>query len=306
MEKIATQEDKFIVKFKGTRGSYPVPKSNFLKFGGNTASVELKCGNQTVILDAGTGIIDIGQDETTKSQTPHKATILISHLHQDHIQGLPFYKPLYIPSTTINLFGSAPNNENLKETLKTILFDKVFPLGLDEIKSNFNIKNFSDEIVITINQNGDIKLYNSKDADIPQNKKDIIISAYKTPMHPKNGCLCIKIQYSGKTLIYATDKESQNSSDNDFINFAKNCDCLIHDAQYTNDDYLNPKHPKKGYGHSTFEMAIDIAHLTNAKKLFFFHYDPEYDDTKLSNLENELTKKYNRVFFAKENYEFEI
>ena len=306
MEKIATQEDKFIAKFKGTRGSYPVPKSNFLKFGGNTASVELKCGNQTIILDAGTGIIDIGQDEIIKSQTPHKATILISHLHQDHIQGLPFYKPLYIPSTTINLFGSAPNNENLKETLKTILFDKVFPLGLDEIKSNFNIENFSDEIVITINQNGDIKLYNSKDADIPQNKKDIIISAYKTPMHPKNGCLCIKIQYSGKTLIYATDKESQNSSDNDFINFAKNCDCLIHDAQYTNDDYLNPKHPKKGYGHSTFEMAIDIAHLTNAKKLFFFHYDPEYDDTKLSNLENELTKKYNRVFFAKENYEFEI
>lgn len=125
-------------------------------------------------------------------------------------------------------------------------------------------------------------------------------------MHPKNGCLCFKIEFKGKTLIYATDKESQNTSDKDFIEFAKNCDFLIHDAQYTNDDYINPTNPKQGFGHSTFEMAVDIAHLTNAKKLFFFHYDPEYNDTKLSHLEKELTKKYNNVFFAKENHEFEI
>ena len=305
MKEIATQENKFKIKFRGTRGSYPVAKANFLNYGGNTACVELKCANQTIILDAGTGIIDIGQDEKLQSEQNNQTTILISHLHQDHIQGLPFYKPLYNSSNTINLFGLKPNNENLKEALKAVLFDKVFPLGIDEIKSNFNIQNLSPENLIVINQDGKIKLYNQND-DIKTNEDDIIISIYKTPMHPKNGCLCFKIKYREKTLVYATDKESQNANDKDFIEFAKNCDCLIHDAQYTNDDYLNPKNPKQGFGHSTFEMAIDIAHLTKAKKLFFFHYDHEYEDNKLSQIEKELTEKFNCVFFAKENYEFEI
>ncbi len=304
MKEIATQEDKFIIKFKGTRGSYPKAQADFLKYGGNTSCIELKCGKQSIILDAGTGIININQDKNTQNQ--YQTTILISHIHQDHIQGLPFFKPLYNSSNTINLFGLNPNESSLKETLKNILFDKVFPLAIDEINSTFNIENFSDKDTIIINQNGNIRKYVSSNDNIPLNKDDIIITAYKTPMHPKNGCLCFKIKFNEKTLVYATDKESKNSSDHDFINFTKNCDCLIHDAQYTNDDYLNPKNPKLGFGHSTFEMAIDIAHLTNAKKLFFFHYDPEYNDIKLSQLEKELTQKYNNVFFAKENYEFEI
>lgn len=305
MKEIAAQKEKFKIKFRGTRGSYPVAKADFLKYGGNTSCVEIKCANQTIILDAGTGIIDIGQDKNLSTQNVHQATILISHIHQDHIQGLPFYKPLYNKTTTLNLYGLNPDKENLKETLKKVLFDKVFPLSIDEIKSNFNIENFSDKNVLIISQNGNIKLYNSEE-NIEISNDDIIISAHKTPMHPKNGCLSFKIKFQGKTLVYATDKESRNSNDKDFIEFAKNCDCLIHDAQYTNEDYFNPKQPKQGYGHSTFEMAIDIAHLTNAKKLFFFHYDPEYDDIKLSKLEKELSEKYNSVFFAKENYEFEI
>ena len=163
MKEIATQENKFKIKFRGTRGSYPVAKANFLNYGGNTACVELKCANQTIILDAGTGIIDIGQDEKLQSEQNNQVTILISHLHQDHIQGLPFYKPLYNSSNTINLFGLKPNNENLKEALKAVLFDKVFPLGIDEIKSNFNIQNLSPKNLIVISQDGKIKLYNQND-----------------------------------------------------------------------------------------------------------------------------------------------
>ena len=87
----------FTIKFRGTRGSYPSPKLNFLKFGGNTACVEVRCGEQLIILDAGTGIIDIGSEEITNSiisndKKPHQATIILSHIHQDHIQGLQFYK----------------------------------------------------------------------------------------------------------------------------------------------------------------------------------------------------------------------
>lgn len=297
----------FTVKFRGTRGSYPSVKANYLTFGGNTASVEVRCGKQLVILDAGTGIIDIGIDEIQNSiisqeKKPHQATIILSHIHQDHIQGLQFYKPLFIQSSKITLFGPKSPDENLKDTLKKVLFDNVFPLGLDEITSNFTINNFSQNDIIVINQDGTTKTYEI--FNLPKLKDDdIIISAYKTQAHPKNGCLCIKIEYKGKSLVYATDKESYIGADKKFIQFAHGCNCLIHDAQYTYQDYISPIQPKQGFGHSTFEMAIETANLAKANKLFFFHYDPDYDDSKLSMLEQEFSKDNDRIFFAKENEE---
>ena len=304
------KENDFLVKFRGTRGSYPTAKFNFLKYGGNTACVEVRCGSQLIILDAGTGIIDVGIDEIKNSiisevKKPHQATILLSHIHQDHIQGLQFYKPLFNSTSVINLFGLNSNEENLKDTLKTILFDKVFPLGLDEIRSNFNIQNFSQNDIIVISQDGTTKKYDVLE-NLDLDEDDIIISAYKTAAHPKNGCLCIKIQYHEKSLVYATDKESYIGADKKFVQFAHNCDCLIHDAQYTYDDYINPIQPKQGFGHSTFEMAIETAQMSKAKKLFFFHYDPDYDDMKLSMLENEFSRNNPNVLFAKENYEISL
>ena len=307
---MSEKKSDFTVKFRGTRGSYPSAKSNFLKFGGNTASVEVRCGNQLIILDAGTGIIDIGLDEIKNAilteKKNHQATIILSHIHQDHIQGLQFYKPLFLANSTINLYGLNSNGEDLKETLKSVLFDKVFPLGLDEIRSNFNINNFSQNNILIISQDGTTKIYDSLEEDIETKEDDITITAHKTTAHPKNGCLCIKIQYKNKTLVYATDKESYIGSDKKFIQFAHDCDCLIHDAQYTYQDYINPIQPKQGFGHSTFEMAIETAQLAKAKKLFFFHYDPEYDDERLSMLEEEFSKNNESILFAKENNEIEL
>ena len=301
-------EKDFIVKFRGTRGSYPTAKTNYLEFGGNTACVEVRCGEQLIILDAGTGIIDIGIDEIKNSiisqdKKPHQATIILSHIHQDHIQGLQFYRPLFNPSSTINLFGLNTNDEDLKQTLKTILFDKVFPLGIDEIRSNFNINNLTQNDIIVISQDGKIQTFDILNENIDKKHDDVIISACKTMAHPKNGCLSIKIEYKGKSLVYATDKESYVGADKKFIQFAYNCDCLIHDAQYTYQDYINPIQPKQGYGHSTFEMAIETMQLAKAKKLFFFHYDPDYDDKKLEMLEAEFSKNNENTYFAKENLE---
>ena len=300
--------NKFLVKFRGVRGSFPTAKKNFLEFGGNTASVEVRCGKQLIILDAGTGIIDIGYDVIKDSiinqdKTPHNAVIFLSHIHQDHIQGLQFYKPLFNQNSKIKLFGLNVNGENLKKSLETILFDKVFPLGLDEIQSNFEINNFNQNNVVVISQNGEVKLFDINDS-IVINEDDIVVSAYKTTAHPKHGCLCIKVQYKSKTLVYATDKESYIGADKRFIQFAHNCDMLIHDAQYTYQDYINPIHPKQGFGHSTFEMAIDCANLSKAKKMFFFHYDPDYDDSKMAMLEEQFESE--KILFAKENIEVEL
>ncbi len=304
-----TNKDDFIIKFRGTRGSYPSPKSNYLKFGGNTACVEVRLGNQLVILDAGSGIIDVGIDEIKNKiiskdpQSPYQTTIILSHIHQDHIQGLQFYRPLFMKNSIVNLFGPSSSKEDLKETLQTILFDKVFPLALDEIRSDFNIGNFSQNQTIVLSQNGAVRVFDDSE-NIKTKDDDIIITCYKTPAHPKNGCLCIRIEYKSRVLVYATDKESYIGLDKRFIRFAHQCDCLIHDAQYTQEDYINPIQPKQGFGHSTFEMAIDTAHCAKAKKLFFFHYDPDYDDKKLQMLEKEYVS--DNVFFAKENDEITI
>ena len=308
---MSLKENSFKVKFRGTRGSYPSAKASFLKFGGNTACVEVRCGSQLIILDAGSGIIDIGLDEIKNSiiseeKAPHHATILLSHIHQDHIQGLQFYKPLFNPTSTINLFGLNTPEENLKDTLKTVLFDKVFPLSLEEIRSNFNIHNFSENDVIVISQDGKTEVFDNLKFNNKIKSDDIIITAYKTAAHPKNGCLCLKIQYNNKSLVYATDKESYIGADKKFVQFAYGADCLIHDAQYTYQDYINPIQPKQGFGHSTFEMAIETYQQSKAKKLFFFHYDPEYDDNKLTNLENEFSNEKENIFFAKENNEIEL
>ena len=300
--------EKFKIKFRGTRGSYPVAKKNFLEFGGNTACVEIRCSKQLIILDAGGGIIDVGLDEVKKipkfSFKPRLTTIFLSHIHQDHIQGLQFYKPLFVKKSKIRLFGPTLKDESLEETLRKILFDKVFPLGLDEIRSDFEVNNFSPDKVVTISQSGNAKIHDKLDFNKKSIKDDIVITCYKSNSHPKNGCLCLKIEYNKKSLVYATDIEAGYNPESEFLDFIRGCDVLIHDAQYTSSDYTNPKNQKKGFGHSTFEMAIDTQRKTNAKKLYFFHYDPEYDDGKLQNLEKILAT--NNILFAKENDEIII
>ena len=292
----------FTIKYRGVRGSYPNANKNFLKFGGNTSCVEVRCGKQLIILDAGTGIIDIGNDIKKGDFEQKQTTIILSHIHQDHIQGLQFYKPLFDKNSTINLFGLNKSNEDLKTTLKNILFDTVFPLNLDEIKSDFKINNFSQNEVILIYQDGKTEKIDISDKNIKVNENVVKISSYKTA-HPKDGCLCIKIEYNNKTLVYATDKEN-SEDETDFINFAKNCNCLIHDAQYTQEEYNSKAQPKKGYGHSTFKMAEETFNKIGAKKLFFFHYDPDYDDKKLTDIEKTFAKE--NIIFAKENYAYEL
>lgn len=306
----------FKVKFRGVRGSYPTAKFSHLKYGGNTSCVEVNVRDRLIILDAGTGIIELGENLTrdhilsgnsTDERTPVKATVLISHIHQDHIQGLSFFSPIFIKTTELEVFGPDTGKEKLKDTLSTLLFDKGFPVSLEEIQGNININSYSQRQVLIIKENNEHILLNAADCknnDFSEN--DIIITSYKTTAHPKNGSLCIKIQYKGKTLVYATDKECYVGSDKKFIEFAYGCDLLIHDAQYTHQDYISPIMPKQGYGHSTFNMAIETAKLAKAKKLYFFHYDPTYDDNILDMLDKDFQNMTVDFNFSKENLEIAL
>ena len=306
----------FKIKFRGVRGSYPVANRNFMEYGGNTACVEVNVGGHLIILDAGTGLIELGNELMTKyiesgttitERTPVNATILLSHIHQDHILGIPFFKPMHLASTKINLFGGVAQDEKLETEISKLLFTKTFPLDLGDIAAELKIKDLNETNYIILKHGQEpvvTRVYDflSKQHD----ENDVIISCYKSFAHPQNGVYIYKITYKGKSLVYATDKESYSGGDKKLIKFARNCNLLIHDSQYTTEDYMNTHSPKQGYGHSTYDMAIETMKQANAKNLVFFHYDPSYDDNKLSSIKEHYTTINKNVYMSYEGFEFQL
>ena len=311
-------EGKFFVKFRGVRGSFPTPTKNTLEYGGNTACVEINVNNHLIILDAGTGIISLGEDlvlehisssENSFDRTPINATLLLSHIHQDHIQGFPFFKPAHIPSTNLNVFGYSDFDEGLDEILSDLLFSKSFPLDLGDIAAGLSITNISgnDEVIMLSPDYSQpiIKKVSTKEDFIPKDE-EVIISCYKSYAHPQNGVMAYKISYKDKSIVYSTDREGYIGGDKKLARFARNCNLLIHDAQYSEEDYSSTISPKQGFGHSTFDMALDIQKQAHAKLLAFFHLEPSYTDEKMLAIENEYKSKEPNCFVAKEGLEIEI
>ena len=305
---------EFKIKFRGVRGSYPIAKGEFLKYGGNTSCVEVHVGGQLVILDAGTGLVDLGSDllqghinssVNKKERKNINATLLLSHIHQDHIQGFTFFRPLHLTSTTLNVFGNCDFEEDLAQELSTLLFNKSFPLDLGDVAGLLNIHNLQEtECIILDGDNTPIiKRIESDETLIPQGNQ-VIISCYKSYAHPQNGVIIYKIAYKDKSLVYATDKESYIGGDKKLAKFARDCDVLIHDTQYTTEDYMDAYIPKQGYGHSTFEMALDAQKQIGAKKLVCFHFDPTYNDEKLDKISSEFANE--SCLFAREGLEIDL
>ncbi len=304
---------EFNIKFRGVRGSFPVADRGFLKFGGNTSCVEVNVGGHMIILDAGTGIIGVGNDLienyiasaiNEKERTPIYSTILVSHIHQDHLLGLTFFKPIHIKNAKLKLFGPKSQNATLREDLSELIFGKTFPIDLGNIACDFDIKDICDSQGILIKPEKSPELVNL--SDVNPNDEDVFITFYKSYVHPQDGVMIYKISYKGKSLVYATDKECYFGGDKKFVKFAKDCDLLIHDAQYTTEDYLSPYSSKQGFGHSTYDMAIEVMKQAKAKQLVFFHYDPSYDDHKLDRIKEHYTSGNKNVHMAYEGMEIDL
>ena len=305
----------FKVKFRGVRGSYPIADKDFLQYGGNTSCVEVNVNGHLIILDAGTGLINLGNELmqnyiasglTPQERTPVNATVLISHIHQDHIQGFTFFRPLHIPSSNINVFGNVNYNETLSDELANLLFGKSFPLDLGDIAGNLNIRdlNETEGIVLRHGEPPIIKRIENDD-EKPEND-DVLITCYCSYAHPQEGVYVYKISYKDKVMVYATDKESYLGGDKKLAKFARGCNLLIHDSQYTTEDYLNSFVPKQGYGHSTFDMAIECKNQVGAEKLVFFHLDPEYNDEKLNIIKEHYKDLGDSAILAYEGLEIDL
>lgn len=248
-----------------------------MKFGGNTTCLEIQIpGMQEVlILDSGTGIRNLGNRLTTINGNI-KGHIFITHPHWDHIQGFPFFKPIYNSENHFSIHMPAQEDGGCKEILAGHLTKTFFPVTLEMIKANLEYITQPKE----------------------QQQFEHFSAEYILANHNLNTAI-YKIRVEDKTVVFCPDNElhpSREKTDDPFYarlkDFFYGVDVLIHDAQYHRENYPQ----RVGWGHSCWEDAIDFAMQSEVKNLFLTHHDPDSDDVYLSSLEQDIQKNYSSFF----------
>ncbi|GHT94570.1 MBL fold metallo-hydrolase [Spirochaetia bacterium] len=282
--------------FHGVRGSHPVADINMVKYGGNTSCVEIVKTNQKglkvpVILDSGSGIVKLGYamaGRIASGEYSKTFTMLFTHLHPDHTEGFNFFVPNFIPFCKVYILGM----ETLKKTVGIILSEKMrpptFPIEYRDLKSVRRHIVLNDGRIFYINQEG-LPTLNADNALL-----EIHVMQAFAPSHPQQGAMYYKIiDADDRTSISCIwDIESHPGGDVRVINFARNSDVMIHDTQYTADEYANQKSPVQGFGHSTFTMAMENAEKAQVKHLLSFHYNPRHNDKFLDAIGKQWQGKY--------------
>lgn len=297
--------EQFIVRFWGTRGSYPVPGPSTVRYGGNTTCVEVQAGPHTLIIDAGTGIINLGHELIRRAKerggAPIRATLLLTHMHHDHTQGFPYFLPAYLGSSVLHILGPRTFEEDLEETLNHAVLPPSFPVSLSEMPSLKIVRSLRESETVLLN--GDLsepQVYNIYRDEVPPGSDAVRVSIHKSYAHPRNGVYIYRVAYGGRSLVFASDTEGYVDTDQRLVQFARDTDLIIHDAQYANDDYARSK---QGWGHSTPEMACEVARQAGAHRLVLFHHEPRYDDAAIERLECAARQRFPNTLAAYEGLE---
>jgi|APLow6443716910_1056828.scaffolds.fasta_scaffold77114_2 phosphoribosyl 1,2-cyclic phosphodiesterase len=278
------------VKFYGTRGSVPVCNPDFQEFGGNTTCVQIKDkeSKNIAVLDAGTGIRELGKDFLVSGHKQGEIFIAFTHFHWDHIQGFPFFEPAFNKKQKINILalGWGKHITCLKDIFKTQMQKEFFPIQLEKMGAKFKFMLLEETK----------KVFRTK----TKKPKPVIVKTNKH-VHP-GGAYGYRIELDGKVLVFCTDIEHGKTLDKKVIDFAENANLLIHDAQFTDEELKK----KKGWGHSSFSQAIEVAERANVKMLALTHHDPDHDDSFLKKMEKKCQKRFKNCFLAREKMEIEI
>lgn len=297
------------VTFWGVRGSYPAPGSKTARVGGNTPCIEVRAGHHRIILDAGTGIIPLGNlmvAQQRADQQPITATLLFTHTHHDHTQGFPFFTPTHFQSTTLYAFGPKTLHQDLQEVLSRAMLPPVFPIMLDELPCVRFMRNLQEGESILLNSTSSEPHVVPSGREQPAFANDAVrIRALRSHAHPQ-GVLIYRIEHRDQSVVYATDTEGYTGGDQRLIQFTRNASLLIHDAQYLEDEYASTSSPRQGWGHSTWQMAVAVASASTVKQLALFHHEPTHDDATLEKLERDAQAVFTNTFLAREGMTIEL
>jgi phosphoribosyl 1,2-cyclic phosphodiesterase len=237
-----------------------------LRYGGNTSCVEVRAGDDLLILDAGTGIRALGDDWRKEfGARPINASLLISHMHWDHIQGLPFFSPAYSPNDRIRVIGAHGRRAVLERALKNQMSPLNFPVGLDQMQGVLGVEELS-----------------SDHAQLGR------FSIRVTELNHPGGCAGFRIEADGSTVAYLPDHEpyhSASAKDIDprtraLVEFVRDVDLLILDTQYTAAEYEN----RVGWGHGSLPESVALAVAADVRRLALFHHDPSHNDGQIDQM----------------------
>jgi phosphoribosyl 1,2-cyclic phosphodiesterase len=273
-----------LVRFWGVRGSTPTPQPENLRYGGNTSCVEVRVNGHIYVFDCGTGFRNLGKQLSLehagdgKTAHPINAHIFLSHFHWDHIQGIPFFSPLYNERESSFVFHSSSRTRGLQQALEEQMADPYFPVNMSDMAAHRQF--------CTIDE-GRTKLEGCTVQSMWLN-------------HPQ-GCLGFRMETQGKVIVYATDNEPGDPVfDKSVRKLAEGADLLIYDAQYLPEEYAARR---QGCGHSHWREAINVVMESGAKELILFHHDPDHSDACIDSVVRQAREHYPKVRAASEGME---
>ncbi len=263
-----------VVRFWGVRGSLPVPGPKTLRYGGNTACVEVRTGRETIILDAGTGLRELGQDLVRHPRGPrNRLWILLSHTHWDHIQGFPFFAPAHQARQRIHILGQRGSRSNLRKTIAAAVESPFFPIPLSGMPGHLSFRELASQTSFRLGA----------------------VRATTAPLQHPGGGLAFRLATPQGVVAYVTDHEAacpeaartslptaarerpQPELGVAMARLIEGADVLIHDAQYTAAEYAS----HQGWGHSCVEAVVGVAVRARVGHLLLFHHDPDREDRQL-------------------------
>lgn len=259
-----TDHDEFWVRFWGVRGTVPCPGPGTVRYGGNTSCVEVMCGKERLIFDAGTGLRTLGT--SLVGQTGLRAHIFLTHTHIDHINGFPFFRPAYNPSNSFEIWTGhlKARQGGLQKVLASLMSGPIFPVPIDIMHACIAFNDF--------------------EAGESFEPSPGVMLDTASLNHPQ-GATGYRINFAGKSICYVTDTEHQvGKLDHKILKLIEGADLVIYDSTYVDEEYER----FRTWGHSTWREGIKLCEAANAKRFVAFHHDPEHDDAFMDGIADQL------------------
>jgi len=272
------QRDQFSICFWGVRGSVACPGPTTVRYGGNTACVEMNVGGERLIFDGGTGLRNLGQKML--GEMPVKANMFFTHSHWDHIQGFPFFVPAFVPGNHFKIHGAiAPNGSTIEQRLNDQMLHPNFPVPLQIMGATLD---FCDIEVGEVVKLGNVEISNAM-------------------LNHPGEAIGYRVSYRGHSAAYVSDTEHfPGRLDDNVLALAQDADVMIYDCTYTDEEYHNEQSSRVGWGHSTWQEAVKLAKAANVKQLVIFHHDPTHTDEFMDGIVEETAIAMPGSIVAKE------
>jgi phosphoribosyl 1,2-cyclic phosphodiesterase len=278
--RVPKPDDALQVRFWGVRGSIATSGPRFVEFGGHTPCVEVRCGQRLFVIDAGTGLTALGA--ALGAETPPEVDILFSHLHLDHIGGLPFFKPAILGDRVIRTHCGNLGGASAKEALDRIYAPPLFPIRLEQLPARFEHAGF-------------------KAGETLRFRDGCCVDTH--PLNHPDGATGYRFSHRGRVFCYVSDIEHSDPwPPPSLADFIREADLIIYDGMFSEAEYTRCR----GWGHSTWQKGVELCEAAKVKSLAIFHLYPQHDDEYLRAVEAEMQVAMPTAFIAREGQAFAL